>query len=331
VHDGVHALDFQPLWLAPWVLAMQLCSVVGITIAGMLLFLVPAMGELFENQLHYPSSLSKLLMQGIGIGAAFWVGMLPAVVPTYLCLTSKINVHERMLRQTESYTLADAKCAVESDRLLVEKQVEQLFRARPRLGLVPNQPTQDAIARFDRFVRTDLKDQIARRIGRPEQISYKLAVLVNLPLLFASLANTLDCDGGACEESAQREGYSSTAQLMLTTLACWIHCILFVYPSTFPMMLCLLQRSGCTDRFKLANGILSIAVAYLYMASMTGFLSGLILNAIFYPGWTWKLIMMPALAISLALNWRLFDLPIMPLVVYLACAGAATWALSLWL
>jgi len=170
-------------------------------------------------------------------------------------------------------------------------------------------------------MRTDFMHLLVERVGDVEHMPYGLALLVFLPLLFDCSANILGCDDGPCEASAQSEGYASVPQFMLTNTACWVQGCLFIYPTTYPVMLRAIKASTgrCQGWRRTVVGVSCAVGAYFYMAYFMGTMSGLVLNAIVFTGWAWKLALAAALGLNLVWNRWLFGLPILPLAGFYVC------------
>lgn len=331
INEGADKVDLQPLWLAPWVIATLVCDLLSISIADRLFELIPIFGDYFARQLPDYPTVAVFLMQLFGIGTAFWISYMPATIPNWISFSTKMHNHACMLGQTKEYRLKEAKCTVESDRPLVEQQIKQLFQAVPNLGEASNSTQrQEALTRFDNFMQQDFKHQIAERVGVDDSLNYPLALLVLLPMLFDSIANVLGCDGMPCDVSSISEGYNSVRQYMITNSLCWTVGCLFIYPTTYPVMLGLIKMvtKYFTGWRRNVVGVLCSMSAYFYMAYCEGSVSGLVLNAVVSSYWQWKAALTVVLGMLLAWNRWLFRLPVVPLVVFYGCFMGSILCLS---
>jgi len=276
VNQGPSKMDFLPLWLVPWLLASMSLDMVGICISNELFVFVPEAGAFFAGHLPPKASwMISFLAQFTGIGVAFWLGYLVIIIPTWHSFRAKLNINETMLQKTKSYSLASAKCAVESDRPLIEELVRDLFAT-----------AEDPIREFNRFMNEDLAAHIAERIGRPSHIPYRVCLLVSMPLTFSSASNLLGCDDMPCAMATEVElGKGVTmAQQMATNFMAWTTGVFAIYPTTYPVMLSLM--AWCRTRFgsraprtQAALDFLIVLFGYAYVGFHEGFAAGILNTA----------------------------------------------------
>jgi len=249
---------------------------VSICISNELFIFIPQAGQFFASHLPKQASwMISFLAQFTGIGVAFWLGYLVITIPTWHSFRTKLEVSEKMLQQSRSYSLASAKCAVESDRPLIDELVKDLFAN-----------SQDPISEFNRFMNEDLSAHIATRIGRPSHIPYRVCLLVSMPLTFSAAANLLGCDDMPCAVAAEAElGLGvSMAQQMATNFMAWATGVFGIYPTTYPVMLSLM--AGCRSRFgswsprgQAVIDFLIVLFGYAYVGFHEGFAAGILNTA----------------------------------------------------
>lgn len=277
VKGGADNVDFLPLWLAPWLLSTISLDCISVTIYNRLAIWTNEIGAWLSTQdlsIEWVVFFELLL----GVGLSTGVSYLPCSLPNLFSFQSKIVNHQMMLRQIAEFRLQDAKCAVESDREIVEEHVGRLFLESPYTKEqwcdVPQNFQMEAIERFNHFVREDFSASISKRVGLPTTMPYSAALTVFMPLNFSALCIILGCDGADCESSASVQGYSSVAQYMCANTFMWVVQIFLIFPTTYPVMLrcmqfCMgrietkwLQQIACTA---------AIMSCYFYMSFLEGF------------------------------------------------------------
>lgn len=275
LNNGVDKIDFVPLWLAPWIISTMILDIVSICFSSKLFVLIPMTGDYFAK--HLPSGepwLINFLAQFVGIGLAFSIGYLPVVLPNWHSFRTKLNNHEQMLAQCKGYKLENAKCTVESDRLIVEEIITDLWSHEA-----------DPIKEFNRFVNEDLSAKLLEHTGRISRIPYRLCLIVLLPLTFSAAANVLGCDEMPCEVATEVElGQDATvAQQMITNMLAWAVGIFGIYPTTYPVMLSMLsaskERFATQPYMRAFVDFFAVVVSYMYMGFHEGFAAGLLNTA----------------------------------------------------
>ena len=163
----------------------------------------------------------------------------------------KLKRHKSMLAAMASFDIRNAKCALETDRIVIEEQVFRLFdealepavsvdlddlgtadpghgpRETPFLPLISpdtlhdirhitSYPTKDEVMdQFNIYVRGPLRNAALSWTGQPGYISLKLCVVGVLPWQYASLFWLITCNGHSnCEAYASKQGYSSMAHFL---------------------------------------------------------------------------------------------------------------------
>eukprot|EP00401_Gymnodinium_catenatum_P041137 CAMPEP_0117560138 /NCGR_PEP_ID=MMETSP0784-20121206/53721_1 /TAXON_ID=39447 /ORGANISM="" /LENGTH=415 /DNA_ID=CAMNT_0005357537 /DNA_START=65 /DNA_END=1309 /DNA_ORIENTATION=- len=174
--NGADSIDFVPLWLAPWILATLAVEFAAICLSSRLFFLIPMCGGYFaETATADIPGLVTFLALLLGVGTAFTISYCPLLLVTWHSLRVKLDLHEEMLKLCSEYTLAGAKCAIESDRSVVEGLVRSLFR----------EDVADPIMEFNAFVNNVLVKHINRRVGYLSYIPYRQCLLLFLPMTFS--------------------------------------------------------------------------------------------------------------------------------------------------
>eukprot|EP00401_Gymnodinium_catenatum_P005764 CAMPEP_0117496530 /NCGR_PEP_ID=MMETSP0784-20121206/20705_1 /TAXON_ID=39447 /ORGANISM="" /LENGTH=532 /DNA_ID=CAMNT_0005291505 /DNA_START=48 /DNA_END=1647 /DNA_ORIENTATION=+ len=237
VNGSARAIDFQPLWLAPWVLTTIGMDVISIILLSKFTALVPIVNNYFAGVFGHGTSGHVFFGQMFGIGLCMGLSYMPASIPNYYSFTAKLEQHAAMMAQLSSYSLDQAKCAVEEDRAVVEKHIKLLFGECPELGKDAGPAARDPIGRFNHFMQVDLRYACSDKIGLSTRIPYGISQLVFLPLIFEAVANILNCDGFDCTQGAVAEGYSSALVFMMTNATNWFFGVFLVYPTTYSLML----------------------------------------------------------------------------------------------
>jgi len=315
VNEGAERVDVVPLWLAPWVLSTLVCDLLSITLWNRLAVWITDVGIALSDE-HLPERVVFFLTPFLGIGAAMGTAYLPMVIPNFFSFTHKLEAHNTMLKHIDEFKLASAKCSVEADREYIHAHVGQLFLQDDFAGgdwaKVPPEAKAEALAAFDRFVQTKFKKSITNRIGEVTRVPYSLAILVFMPLNFASLANVLGCDNAPCKDAAVYEGYSGNVpEFMLTNGLSWGVGIFLVYPTAYPVMLMALHRTMSATKnwhriLKGAACMTSIAASYYYMGFLEGLCAAVFVNAVTTVNFAWIIAAIVLVACLIAWNLYLF-------------------------
>ena len=162
----------------------------------------------------------------------------------------KTKRHKSMLDRMASFEFRNAKCALETDRIVIEEQIFRLFdealepavsidlddlgTAIPAPGPLETQmplispdtlhdirhitsyPTKDeVIEQFNSYVRGPLRNIALSSTGPPGHLSFELCCAAQLPWQAAMLCRILTCEMQSnCEAYVSEIGYSSVAQYM---------------------------------------------------------------------------------------------------------------------
>lgn len=297
---GADSVDFEPLWRAPWVLSTILVDLICISVSMKFMFLIPLASTFVEDLIgieHPP--LVNLLSAILGVGSAFAIGYIPALIPNYISFRFKISNHERMRRQVSHFCLADTKVTVESDREVVEGHIIRLFKSGNE------EPEKASIQRFNEYMQHEFFDTMTARLGPVTYISYSQSMLAVLPLVLSSASDILGCDGGDCAESAAGTGFDDPYVYIASNTLSWTIGCLLVYPSTYPVML----RGMCRfrgSRFEKAGCALVVVAAYLYMGLVEGAVMGLVTNSMTIGSTVWILSLVALIFILSVWNVFLF-------------------------
>ena len=96
---------------------------------------------------------------------------------------------------------------------------------------------EEALDRFNAYIRGPLQAAVVESIGHEAHVPYYLCVVAFLPMNFYSLVNTLGCDSGPCETSARNAGFDSVESYLGTQALAWLLCLLLTFPLTHPVLL----------------------------------------------------------------------------------------------
>ena len=231
--------------------------------------------------LYAGSSAAKLdTDSGLSLFSSFWnayvlpyvLELFAASIPLTCCCLHKLKRHKLMLDQMIHFDLKSAKCTLETDRIVLQQQVLNLFdealeaplsvhfsrESTPILSTddaeeplispedirsirhITSYPSKDeVIGEFNEYVRGTLRDSILDSMGKEEFTSLKFCIAVCLPVAYMGLNTVLNCDGfGDCSVSAaKRAGYTSVSKYMISNAVvstCLLPLSMIV---AFPLML----------------------------------------------------------------------------------------------
>eukprot|EP00438_Fugacium_kawagutii_P011084 Skav208620 [mRNA] locus=scaffold248:575615:580561:- [translate_table: standard] len=229
---GSAAIEVIPTWMPVYTVLWIITSLLG----GYVYFQSDSRQQ-FDTET--PSSL---------FFSVFSSGFMPLItypiiaIPVAAICFGKLQHHKRMLDQMASFDLRNAKCTLETDRLLIEEQVVSLFdeALEPPLSVafgteadegsenllsprtlrdirpVTSYPTNDQIIdQFNAYVRGPLRDSVLESTGQENHISFKLCVFSLWPWLCLAMIRELGCDGADdadCEQAASQAGFDSVWQ-----------------------------------------------------------------------------------------------------------------------
>eukprot|EP00438_Fugacium_kawagutii_P029466 Skav209233 [mRNA] locus=scaffold293:351644:354299:- [translate_table: standard] len=201
---------------------------------------------------------------------------LAASIPVSWFCFQKLKLHKLMLDQMSRFDLRNAKCSLETDRVVLTEHVVSLFEAfEPPMcaasdsesivsasdvplmwsrslttgsegqGLdvrhVSSTTKGEIVDRFNDYVRGTLRETIVASLGEEYHISFHLCACTFLPLLFLGLKSLVDCEGHAdCSISAAKWGLDSVHEFLL--LDGFFNMVL--YPTFFLMSCPLMLRAN---------------------------------------------------------------------------------------
>lgn len=229
-------MQFVPVWAPIW-------SLYSITVMAMVAVSFPQVQMTFLLDWNSQGSLF-LSMFNFEL-EPFWVCAVMALPTTFFCF-QKLDGHKLMLDQMASFDLRNAQCTLETDRVVLQRQVVDLFdeALEPPLfvsfGVQDPMPNADSLAmqmevvdhavrhvtsyptpdevidQFNAYVRGPLRDRAVSLMGHETDISMKLCIVFNLPLYLLGLVMVWGCYGQRdCEASASHAGYPSVSQYLL--------------------------------------------------------------------------------------------------------------------
>ena len=188
-----------------------------------------------------PPSLPKDVGARISLLLPFYVGppwlSIFFALP-YQCVCSlKIQLHKKMLDQLSSFDFKEARCTLETDRVLIRQQICSFFDEVSQLPLsisldslpaevlpvvetnptdseasallstaehieevrgITSYPGEDQLVdEFNAYVRGPLKQNVVCSLGHEAHISFKVCMTANLPMIFSGAALVLTCEGNA--------------------------------------------------------------------------------------------------------------------------------------
>jgi len=283
-HGGPSGVDLVPLWLPPWIVMAMLLDILCSSLSAHFAWLSQAIAGFLTSVLG--EELWVWCLAAPCIGVVQWaISYLPLLIPNYFAMTSKIHQHEAMFQLLRGFRHAEAKCTVETDRKVIGEHISTLFADT---GDSPEQ----AVARFDKFMREDLLRMIREKVGAAAMLPRREAFLVVLPLIFTSSAIVLSCDGADCADSARVEMPPPPLRLdqltayMLLNSVVYSSGALLVFPATYPLVLQLVGRATRVedDCLRASLVLLSIVLGYCWMGLGLGVTCGLMLYATTYGG-----------------------------------------------
>ena len=222
-----HAVDVQPLWLAPWMLST---IAVDIGCGFLVQLLMPGNGVLPPVADWNAAFGTFGTVPAAAIAMGF--GYAPSILPNLIAFRAKAQAHRRMIEQLDEFTLGACLCAVESDRAHVEAHIAKLFGAHA-----------DPIEAFEAMVRKDFKSVVVSKVGTGASgMPLSLALLPFLPLYWSSANDIFGCDGAACAQNAADEGFDSGLQLVLAAAGAWAF-MLSLTSFTYPFIFWALERT----------------------------------------------------------------------------------------
>ncbi|CAE7688830.1 unnamed protein product, partial [Symbiodinium sp. CCMP2592] len=310
-HGDAQKVQFLPLWLAPWLLSALLLDVLVATSWYILSHAVPM--DLFSSTPTFSAILGSafgplltVVLFNLLFGTA--LGVLASIPWTIAC-RAKLRSHSLMLEQMACFDCRAAECTVEADRILVEQQVQQLFRSalgEKEVVVLPtsstgsehaywpspsdsmeaaymSQTTQDSVAHaqsddealdaFNSYIRGPLRTAVMESVGDQLHVPYSMCLVASLPMIFYSAVDTLQCDA-ACRSAS---GFPSFERYLLPVVLGWLGTIWLVLPIFYPVFLRMLKctYSVETHLLQLVLAAISGILTFSYGYCMVGLIFGL--------------------------------------------------------
>ena len=179
-----------------------------------------------------------------------WTFIFYALPFQYFC-SLKIRLHKKMLDQMSSFDVREARCALETDRVLIRRQICSFFDEAsrpPSLDSLPAEvlptdlevfaplsyaehieevrgitsyPNEDQIIdEFNAYIRGPLTQNVVCSLGQEAQVSLKVCLAANLPVIFSGAAIVLTCSGHAnCPTAANHMLIDSVENYILANVS----------------------------------------------------------------------------------------------------------------
>ena len=128
-----HGLDFQPLWLAPWLVNCICLELLSAVVAELCEILSPTASNTGEVRDMFSGIFGDTRRTITFCVYCFeWlvssaIIYLPMMIPCFYSFWRKLQQHEHMLLQMANFNIREAKCSLMHDRVLLEQQVEEML------------------------------------------------------------------------------------------------------------------------------------------------------------------------------------------------------------
>ncbi|CAE7741710.1 unnamed protein product [Symbiodinium sp. CCMP2592] len=318
-YGGAQKVHFLPLWLAPWLLSTILANALVATCWSFLTVRVPeeALGSIHSFcTWMLPSASAALVTDAVwavfGVLAGTTLGMLASIPWTIAC-KAKLQSHALMLEQMACFDCRAAQCTIEADRVLVQRQVQALFRWRSEEDSEPvvqttsssrnagtstasradpqtvwirrdivtwTQSDQEALDGFNSYIRGPLRCSVMESVGSELHVPYRICLVATLPMIFYSPVDILQCD----DDCRSHHGLPSLERGFLSEILSWIVVGLLVFPTFYPIFLRMLKQafSAQSQTLQLVLAALGAIATFVYGYLCSGMVYGLTEN-IFQP------------------------------------------------
>ena len=207
------------------------------------------------------------------LASSLW--SLIAAPPLIIAFRSKLWCHAVMLEQMANFDYRAAQCTLQSDRDLVEQQIQEVFRPQ---GLHAQDADESSMGwtaaacdteaatslqSFNAYVKGPLRDAVLQSIGDELYVPYWLCLITGLPIAFLSSADFLSCIDETC---FQQLGYSGPGAFLLSEVTGWTMTVFLILPIFYPCCLRMLKgalsiQSRC---LRLILVVLSVFLAFVY-------------------------------------------------------------------
>ncbi|CAE7243290.1 Top3a, partial [Symbiodinium necroappetens] len=280
-YGSVQKVNILPLWLAPWLLSALVINIgaasgwnflwYGVSPDVLYSLVAAIQGRIPETLSEPVTSVIIVTLFGSMVG-------LPASIPWAIAGKAKLRSHELMLDQMANFDCRAAQCTEPADRLLVQQQVQHLFRAplEPSCSsdsVEVDQIDDKSLDAFNGYIQGPLRSVVMENVGARLHVPYGLCLLAGLPMTFYSGVDILQCDE-ACVASNGFEAFSSYMKASMVT---WLVNILLVYPIFYPVFLRMLKRAFSVQRecLQFFLAVISSIVSLSYGYFCSGWVFGL--------------------------------------------------------
>ena len=321
--SSARPIRFVPVWMPLWVLS-------SFTFFTLMCFL--SVGGTQSYQLDLDSTLSFMVSYMMNDVPVDVVSAGICALPCFWLGVRKVQKHELMLNQMKHFDIRSTECTVESDRIVIQQQIVNLFDealeppVQVPFGTVPDMPDAplclrkcfgtSVISLATRLVMKSgplqcicegpLRESVEASVGKEDYLPLNSCIAANLPMILGGFTIALGCNGRAdCELSASYLGYASVTEYMLGNLfVCGVQ-IPLTWILIFPLVL---RTTGLVTR-AMSTGI--------WQTLAGASLVGLVLSACFF---------------LMSLQYMLFTLVVSKysaicLVAYVSCFAIEFWAL----
>ena len=307
--NGVKNVRFLPLWMAPWLLTMLSVTYVEQRLQALALTANPYLGDDVVSH-------RKTEVEDVGFGwqhflvfqeytqASLVFYVLPAVA-SVVTFQQKLDGHKLMLEHLKAFDICAAKCAVESDRPVIEGLVAELFDGlddpvvsvpvetdtvtesdsnlpaaswlSPEDRLAIRSVTgylshEDSLERFNDYVRGSVRESVLEDLGRETDVSWSICVLSFLPTVLYCLAFSW-----ASKSAYAMLGFTSSEQMLMVVSLQYVIFGIMAMPAVHPLLLCLMDAlTACTEagccRFCLSLWLAFLT--YSFVLALFGLVAG---------------------------------------------------------
>ncbi|CAE7404134.1 unnamed protein product [Symbiodinium natans] len=302
-------IHFVPMWLAPWLLAFILMDLLSVSMLRFISNVIsePAVFSMMMASCNYfqadvlgiDSRDLNLLLVYVATCVAGCTPYYITAVPSVLAFLNKMRKHHSMLRQIVRFDVRAAKCALESDRQLVEKRIGELLGSRigsscngntldnrqnlhnlsnlysPASGLCSGglrttlmmAQNLDPLDCFNAYVRGPLMEAVLEKVGDSTHVPYRLCLVASLPMTLFSVVDLLSCSNERCQLSAGEVNLSLEGY-MGSLASFWLLNDLMIYPIAQPLlfrMLSLICSAIQHSAARILLGLLGAVVLYTYI------------------------------------------------------------------
>ena len=257
-----NTIQIVPLWIPVWTLIL-FCVQTCMCFVG-----VPPLPRPGETE----SPLSTVVSFVETWTQPLYMYFLFALINSSLSF-EKLKRHKWMLDRMASFDIRNAKCALETDRIVIEEQVFRLFdeALEPAVSVdlddlgtdpgpgdgetpfvplispdtlrdirhITSYPTKDEVMdQFNGYVQGPLRNMALSATGPPGHISIKIFLVAILPWQSLVTCKVLTCEGHSnCEAYVSEIGYSSVAHYMATNAVMALFLDNFAAVTCMPLVL----------------------------------------------------------------------------------------------